>query len=238
MDKAHILNEIRRTADVNGGKPLGVARFFEQTGIKESDWRGKHWARWGDALVEAGLARNSLQAPFAEDLILDRLVQITRQLGRIPVVSEMRLARRADPTFPNSKTILGRFGGKDGLLERLRAYLNDRPEDHDVLSLIPLPSDAEPTAKDVSGNIEFAFVYLLKSGKYWKLGRSNSIGRRQYELAIQLPEKTTLVHEIRTDDPIGIEAYWHRRFAERRMNGEWFALTNDDIAAFKRRKFM
>jgi hypothetical protein len=55
---------------------------------------------------------------------------------------------------------------------------------------------------------------------------------------LQLPERALLVHEITTDDALGIESYWHRRFAEKRLNGEWFALNRADVAAFQSRTSM
>jgi len=111
----------------------------------------------------------------------------------------------------------------------------------DVLSLCgqyipPRATKAPENAEDVAG--EIGFVYLMKSGKFYKLGRSNAAGRREYELGIQLPEKLKTVHVIRTDDPAGIETYWHSRFEAKRKNGEWFDLDVSEVAAFKRRKFM
>jgi hypothetical protein len=73
MGKGHILDEIRRTAKENGGSPLDRARFQQQTGITQADWFGRYWARWGDALREAGFSPNSLRGPHAEELLLERL---------------------------------------------------------------------------------------------------------------------------------------------------------------------
>jgi hypothetical protein len=53
-----------------------------------------------------------------------------------------------------------------------------------------------------------------------------------------VPHELVQVHAILTDDPSGIEAYWHRRFKNKQRHNEWFELSAEDIAAFKRRKFM
>ena len=71
------------------------------------------------------------------------------------------------------------------------------------------------------------------------IGKSFAAGRREHEIGLQMPEKVETIHTIQTDDPNGIEAYWHNRFAAKRKGGEWFDLERHDVAAFKRRgKFM
>jgi len=54
-----------------------------------------------------------------------------------------------------------------------------------------------------------------------------------------MPEAGELVHTISTDDPVGIERYWHTWFADKRLrpDAEWFDVAPDDVRAFKRRRF-
>lgn len=218
---------------------MGRLRFFRETGIKESDWKGKFWARWNDAVSEAGLQPNQKTTSYDEDLLIEKFISLMRELGRFPVVAEIRMKVRSDASFPNDKTF-GRFGSKPQFAAKILDYCKTRSGYEDVTALCAAIADRpKANAEDVDdGQTVIGYVYLMKSGKFYKLGRSNAAGRREYELSIQLPEKLKTVHFIRTDDPAGIEAYWHRRFEEKRKNGEWFDLGVADVAAFKRRKFM
>ncbi len=239
MKKQHILAEIARTAASNGGDALGRERFQQETGIREADWAGKYWARWGDAVREAGYTPNQLQAPLAELELLQSLALLVRELGHWPVVNELKLKSKQTLGFPSHNTFR-KFGGKPEQIGALASYCIEREGFADVLALLPVPSEEATATPDVGEESvgDIGFVYLLKVAKYFKIGRSSSFERRSRELAIQLPEKAKTVHIIRTDDPVGIELYWHRRFEPKRKNGEWFELNAQDVKAFKRRKFM
>jgi hypothetical protein len=107
--KSHIISEIKRTAEKNGGAPLGIARFEAETGVKSSDWMRKFWVRWGDALVEAGFQPNALQGPRSDDDLLESLALSARELGRFPVANEIKMKARTEPGFPWHNTF-ARFG--------------------------------------------------------------------------------------------------------------------------------
>jgi hypothetical protein len=234
--REHILSEIRRTAEGNDGKPLGRGRFESETGIRESDWNGRYWARWSDAIREAGLKPNEFQGRIEDEPVLRHLALETRRLGRLPTFAELKLRRREDASFPSAR-VFERFGPKAELPARLLDYCGQHGDLEDVAAIVePLLRDQAPAHPEIQD--EEGSVYLVKSGRFYKIGRSNSHGRREYELRLQLPEPVEQVHFIRTDDPVGIERYWHTRFADRRKNGEWFELTQADVRAFRRRKLM
>ncbi len=238
MTKQRILDEIKRTAEANQGKPLGEGRFTQEMGITRSDWEGKYWARWGDAVREAGYEPNTLQEAFNESHVLEKLTAFIRELGRFPVRSELKLKRRSDSSFPSHNVFPG-LGAKAQLASKIVSHCKSKGEFDDVIAICePLCKMERPTEDDSEDEFEIGFVYLLKSGKYYKIGRSNAAGRRERELQIQLPEAANHVHVVRTDDPVGIEAYWHNRFAAKRLrkDAEWFDLDSADIKAFRRRK--
>ena len=244
--KAHILAEIKRTARANDGKPLGHVRFGQETGIKMYDWHGRYWPRWGDALEEAGFAKNTMVSAYSDEQRFGSLVGLIRTLGHWPVTGEFRMKRREDPTFAGHSAF-GRWGKKQQLIGRVLEYCATHPGNDDVAQICEVAriaaasideSPAEELASAEEGQPEAGFVYLLKSGRHYKIGRANVFGRRERELAIQLPERAETVHVIKTDDAAGIEAYWHNRFRDRRANGEWFVLGAADVKPFRLRKFM
>ncbi|ODR99160.1 hypothetical protein AUC68_03800 [Methyloceanibacter methanicus] len=243
FSKKHILDEIRRTATENGGVPLGRERFARETGIKPY-YIEKYWARLSDAQREAGFEPNSLQGGYDADFLLEKFVDLIRELGQVPTQAALRVKHSSDDTFPSPHTFAARLGRRGDLIQKALAHCEERSGYEDAARLCnEALTAARTTVKKRSASepvpeSELGFVYLLKSGRYYKIGKTNSAGRRERELAIQLPEEASTIHVIKTDDPAGIERYWHHRFAEKRKQGEWFNLDSRDVRAFRRRKFM
>ncbi|MCX6904824.1 MAG: GIY-YIG nuclease family protein [Verrucomicrobia bacterium] len=240
MNKEQIIREIQRTAKANGGAALGWRRFEEETGIRYYDWFGQFWTRWGDAVREAGFEANRMSEAYEDAFLLEALVLLTRRLGRVPTQGDILLAARNEHAFPSEK-VFRRLGSKQKRAARVVAFCEANPGNDDVAALWrqvqipeqPTDDEASDSAVDTVG-----YVYLLRHGsrREYKIGRTTNPVRREGEIGIQLPEKLQPVHYIKTDDPAGIETYWHSRFSGKRKEGEWFALTSQDVRAFKRWK--
>jgi Meiotically up-regulated gene 113 len=239
VSKDAIVRAIQSTARENGGKALGWRRFEGATGIRYHDWYGKFWTRWNDAPSEAGLAQNRMSEAYDDDTLFRCLADVTRELNRVPTVGDLRMRARDRTGFP-SDTVFRRLGFKSMWGQQVLGWCVANPGFEDVAELWR-PFAAQPEAENgdavnVNDRATVGFVYLLRHGsrREYKIGRTNDRLRRDGEIKLQLPEKITPVHTIETDDPAGVETYWHRRFADRRKEGEWFALSPEDVRAFKR----
>jgi hypothetical protein len=131
MNKDFILAEIRRTASANGGVPLGAQRFETETGIRKPEWLGKIWARWSEALREAGFAPNELKGAYQKGTALEKYARLAQELGRLPAANDIRLKGRTEPGFP-SHSVFGRLRSKATLVTALGIYCKERPEFADV----------------------------------------------------------------------------------------------------------
>jgi len=234
VTKEEILQEIQKTAKENGGIPLGRDRFAKETGITVWEIQ-KYWPRFSDAQREAGFTPNILNTAFNEEFVFEKYISLMRELGKIPVRGDLRVRRHSDSKFPTDG-VFGRFGTKSQLVSKILKYAKGKGY-KDVARLCQAELNKvtkEEQQEESSVGIISGSVYLAKSGKYYKIGRTNSLGRRHHEITILLPEGFALIYEIKTDDPSGVENYWHRRFEQKRKTGEWFDLNSSDVKAFKR----
>lgn len=238
MQKAQIIDAIRRLAAANGGKAPGSQRFESEMDLGKADWYPNFWLRWGDAIREAGCEPNRANTSFGDEVLIQKYNDLMRELRRFPIEGDLRVKRRGDRTFPNHGAFL-RLGIKSVRAAKILAYCRMHDGFEDVIPLIEAsvvaPTEGEDGSPDQPSS---GYVYLLRHGsrREYKIGRTNNPMRREGEIDLELPQILDPIHVIETDDPAGIETYWHRRFAEKRLKGEWFALTAADVRAFKRWK--
>lgn len=232
----HILSEITRLATENDGQPPGNQAFVTATGITESKWRGKIWARWGDALVDAGFSANEWTQKAHKGELIDGIIRACRHYKKFPTNSEIELLRQSDKSFPSPKVVQVNFENRNGLVKAIADFIAEKREFADVAAMLPALSSQKKLPK-VGTKQPDGVVYLLKYGDAYKIGCGQDLEKRIKQVQVALPEKGTPMHHIKTDDPFGIEAYWHNRFKNVRANGEWFKLTPADVKAFMRRTF-
>lgn len=219
----------------HGGEPIGVRIFTRESGVARYNWQGGYWRSWSAFQEAAGYSPNDATQKIPDEVLLRRFVELALERGEIPTEADLNLKRKADPTFPG-KLVFRRWGSRDALVKAAAEYCESNAGLAPALEVLR-QGDAGRLDHRLSSLRVSGFVYLLRSGKNFKIGRTNAAGRRVRELAIQLPQKPDTIHVIETDDPEGIEHYWHRRFADKRQGGEWFVLDTEDVRAFKKRRF-
>lgn len=73
------------------------------------------------------------------------------------------------------------------------------------------------------------YVYLLKSGPAYKIGRAREVDARIKQISPVLPYPVEVVHTIPSNNVVRAEAHYHQMFASKRLRGEWFDLSDADV---------
>ena len=119
---------------------------------------------------------------------------------------------------------------QNAALRRARLQSNKDGTDFDAeATLAAIKSQGKSKKSRPSEGI----VYLLKAGPHYKIGKSVNFEKRLTQIKLQLPHAVEVIHVIHAADHSRAESYWHRRFAARRLNGEWFELSEAEVAEFK-----
>ena len=88
-------------------------------------------------------------------------------------------------------------------------------------------------AADVPEENRPGYVYLIESKEGFKIGRTTRMKERTQLFAVKLPFPIKIRHYAWFSDCVKTESLLHRHFAAQRLEGEWFALSENDIDYIK-----
>jgi len=74
------------------------------------------------------------------------------------------------------------------------------------------------------------YIYLIQgSNGYYKIGKTTQPRKRLRKLSVVLPFDINVLHLIPTNDMSFVEKHLHEKYQHKRVRGEWFALSIDDV---------
>jgi len=76
-------------------------------------------------------------------------------------------------------------------------------------------------------------IYVIKVGEFYKIGSTRDLYGRFKTIQVCNPTECTLIHSFKTNDMKLTEKLFHSLFAHNVARGEWFTLSDKDIAYIK-----
>ena len=118
---------------------------------------------------------------------------------------------------------------KEGVDAFFSAYSQESLDNHNWESLSRRVENDDGSISGPSNG----FVYLFRAGDIYKIGLS--INPKQRSKAVKAPNGQDIIieHQISTDDMGALEQALHYRFSDKRLEGEWFELTDSDVEYVK-----
>ena len=99
----------------------------------------------------------------------------------------------------------------------------------------------EASAKNGSADSR-GWIYIVAAkddGELVKIGMTHRTpSERLNEFCPKLPFETRLIHSIKTSNARQLEAWIHKKLAEKRVRGEWFRLSAADVEWLKKMEYV
>src|ERR1700722_55869 len=172
--KESIISAYNDLVTEKGGKVIGETVFVRETQLSRYYWQGGYWRSWSAFQADAGHTPNEPNQKTEDETLLQRLAELAIDRKEIPIEADLDLKRKEDPSFP-SKSCFRRWGSREALLSKLAEYCEGKPQFKVVGQLLKQGVSGNLDRRLVSNQIK-GFVYLLRSGKYYKIGYTNAVG--------------------------------------------------------------
>lgn len=99
---------------------------------------------------------------------------------------------------------------------------------------IDIPKPTTPAKRPMMGKGRAGHVYLLQSVTgHYKIGRTSNPANRLKTFTIKLPFEVEYVCVIACEDMYRLEWDLHEKYESKRVNGEWFNLSPEDVEYLK-----
>lgn len=127
------------------------------------------------------------------------------------------------PYFAFARDVAMRYALDDLFAEHFPEYINFD------FGASPRSSSSVPSASPTGG-----YIYVIRSPYGFKIGKTVNLKQRTRLFEVKLPFKNSLEHYAWFENYTHAERSFHLRFHEKRLEGEWFDLSPEDLAAIKR----
>lgn len=119
------------------------------------------------------------------------------------------------------------------IIERVMEFYN-RVTDEEIEILNARIVTTKPDKSVKARRKRAGYVYLLKSASgYYKIGYTDNPTNRMAVFKTKLPFEVEFEALIQTEDMNELEDELHTLYKDKHVNGEWFALTPEDVEYIK-----
>lgn len=151
--------------------------------------------------------------------------------GGLQTISEDDLRARVELYQRRMNQVINEI--HQSLLEgEVEVGIAERHDELLILRELTAHTHAELRSRYVVNRDQNGFIYVLRAqaGDFCKIGKTTSLSKRIAQLKIQLPFPVSVHAAYQIAQPARVESVLHEQFSDKRLNGEWFRLTESDLS--------